>query len=465
MQISRRSLLTGSIACLAAQPRKPNVVMIYCDDLGYGDLGCYGGKASTPNLDGIAAEGVRCTHWLSANPLCSPSRAALMTGRYPTRVGVPRVLNPFDKEGLPAGETTLAQLLKPAGYRTACIGKWHLGHLPDYLPTRRGFDSYFGIPYSNDMSRKTNPSPNYARPDAPPLPLMKDDKVIEEEPDQRLLTRRYTGQAVDFINASKDDPFFLYLPHSMPHSPIAASDRFRGKSPLGLYGDVIAELDWSAGEILSALKRNKLDENTLFMFSSDNGPWFGGSPGGLRGRKGTTWEGGVRVPFIARMPGRVAKGRTIDGVASMMDIFPTVAKLCGVAPPAKPIDGIDIWPMLSGGAREIDREPLLYFDGWNLQCARWRNWKLHLMRWNVDFYSQGQRASALLPEPELYDLANDPDESYDLAKDRPQIVKELRAKVAKMLTTFPDPVQQAWAAAKEVKSWENRPGANPKIVN
>jgi arylsulfatase len=462
--ISRRAFVGSAIAAASqAQAPKPNVVMIYCDDLGYGDLGCYGGRIATPNIDRMAGEGIRFTQWTSANPLCSPSRAALLTGRYPTRVNVPRVLNPFDKEGLPDGEQTLAQLLKPSGYKTMCVGKWHLGHLPPYLPTNRGFDDYFGIPYSNDMSPKTNPTPTYRRPDAPPLPVIRGTKVIEEEPDQRYLTKRYTEESIRFIEASKNDPFFLYLPHNMPHSPVFASERFRGKSPLGLYGDVISELDWSVGEILSTLKKNGLDGRTLVMFSSDNGPWFEGSPGRLRGRKGMTWEGGVRVPFIARMPGRIPGGRVSDQVGSMMDVFPSVAKLCGVMPAKQP-DGIDLWPVLGGASREIDREALLYFDQWNLQCARWKNWKLHLMRWNTDFYSQGKRVSAILPAPELYDLAQDPDESYNMAGDRPQVVKDLVARVEKILPTFPEPVQKAWADAKAVESWETRPGANPKVA-
>ncbi len=463
--ISRREFLgAAAAATLSAQTAKPNVVMIYCDDLGYGDLSCYGGKIPTPNIDKMAAEGVRFTQWTSANPVCSPSRAALLTGRYPTRVNVPRVLNPFDKEGLPDGEQTLAQMLKPAGYKTMCVGKWHLGHLPQYLPTNRGFDDYFGIPYSNDMSPKTSPSPSYQRPDAPALPVMRGTKVIEEEPDQRYLTRRYTEESLKFIEASKGSPFFLYLPHSMPHSPVFASERFRGKSPLGLYGDVITELDWSVGEILSSLKKQGIEKNTLVMFSSDNGPWFQGSPGRLRARKGMTGEGGVRVPFIAHMPGRVAKGRTIDAVGSMTDVVPTVAKLCGVTPKTAP-DGIDMWPILSGARTSIDREPLLYFDGWNLQCLRSGDWKLHLMRWNTDFYNQGTRVSAMLPAAELYNLALDPDESYNMSQDHPQVVKDLVAKAEKMLATFPEPVQKAWAEAKTVKSWENRPGANPKVIN
>ena len=277
----------------AAPPRPPNIVMIYVDDLGYGDLGCYGSNIRTPNLDRMAAEGVRFTQFYSANPVCSPARAALLTGRYPTRTGVPNVIMAPDKTGLSPSETTLAALLKPQGYKTMCIGKWHLGHQPQYLPTNRGFDEYYGIPYSNDMT---------------PRPLMHNTEVLEEPAVLETLTPRYTQQALQFIERSKDSPFFLYMPHTFPHIPLAASPRFRGKSPLGLYGDVVEELDWSVGEVLAKLKQTGLDNQTLVMFSSDNGPWYQGSPGQLRGRKGSTYEGGVREPFLARFPGRIPRG-------------------------------------------------------------------------------------------------------------------------------------------------------------
>ncbi len=356
--VERREFLLGALgsaAAAAAPARPPNVIVIYADDLGYGDLACYGSRLSTPNLNRMAAEGARFTQFYSANPVCSPSRAALLTGRYPTRAGVPRVLFPSDTTGLPDSEVTLAQALKPRGYRTMCVGKWHLGHLPQYLPTSRGFDEYFGIPYSNDMK---------------PRPLLHNTEVVEAEATLETLTPRYTEQAVRFIERSKDAPFFLYMPHTYPHIPLAASPRFRGKSPSGLYGDVIAELDWSVGEVLAALKRNGLDNHTLVMFSSDNGPWFQGSPGRLRGRKGSTYEGGVREPFLARFPGRIPPGRVVHEVASTMDIFPTVVKLCGAVLPPNPLDGIDIWPLLTGRSQMLEREVLLYFDNWNLQCAR-----------------------------------------------------------------------------------------------
>jgi arylsulfatase A len=439
--MNRRAFLAAAGAgivsrALAAPTKPPNIVFILCDDLGYGDLGCYGSRIRTPNLDRMAGEGVRFTNFCSADPVCSPSRAALLTGRYPTRVGVPRVLFPQDPDGLSLDETTLADTLKKSGCRTMAIGKWHLGRPAPYLPTSRGFDHYFGIPYSNDMT---------------PRVLLRDTEVIDQAADLTTLTARYTEEARRFIDASKAGPFFLYMPHTFPHIPLGASPRFRGKSAEGLYGDVVEEVDWSVGEVLATLKRNGLDRNTLVMFSSDNGPWYQGSPGKLRGRKNTTYEGGVREPFLARWPGQIPAGRTSDALASMMDVFPTVARLTGAALPAKPLDGIDIWPLLHGDRAAIDRDPLLYFDNWDLQCARWMNWKLHVARHNTAAYTPappGGRHSFVLPRPELYNLERDPDESYDVASENPEIVGRILAKVDAMLGGFPEPVQKAWAEAK-----------------
>jgi len=449
--LGRREFLTAAMGAAAAPASPPNVVMIYADDLGHGDLACYGSRLSTPNLDRMAAEGVRFTEFYSANPVCSPSRAALMTGRYPTRVGVPRVLFPNDTVGLPDSETTIAQTLKTRGYRTMCVGKWHLGHLPRFLPTNRGFDEYFGIPYSNDMK---------------PRPLLHNTEVVEPEATLETLTPRYTEQAVRFIERSKGAPFFLYMPHTYPHIPLAASARFRGKSPAGLYGDVIAELDWSVGEVLAALKKNGLDRNTLVMFSSDNGPWFQGSPGRLRGRKGSTYEGGVREPFLARMPGRIQAGRVVNAVGSTMDILPTVAKLCGAALPSSPLDGSDIWPLLNGTSKSIEREALLYFDNWNVQCARWKRWKLHFARYNSFAYGPapaGGRMNLPLNPPELYDIESDPDESYDVAAERPEVVKEILARVERLIPSFPREVVDAWQATRARQTKSSATGALPRL--
>ncbi len=411
---------------------QPNIILIYTDDLGYGDLGCYGSDLATPNLDGMAKEGVLFQQFCSASPVCSPARAALLTGRYPTRVDVTEVLQPADTGGLSLSESTLADTLRGAGYATMCIGKWHLGSQPQYMPTRRGFDQYYGLPYSNDMS---------------PLPLMQNATVIEQPAKLDTLTARYTDQAVSFIARSKDRPFFLYMPHTFPHIPLAASQRFLGKSGFGLYGDAVAEVDWSVGEVLRAVRENGLDDNTLVMFSSDHGPWFEGSAGRLHGRKGETWEGGVRVPFIARFPGRIPAGRVCTNLATTMDILPTVARLCAATLPAAPLDGYDIWSLLSAQQDTTNREAFLYFDCGNLQCARLGPWKLHLTRYNTPPWlpiPSGWRQNQRLANPELYNLETDPAESYDAANENPQIVASIRASVEGLLTTFPEPVQTLW---------------------
>jgi arylsulfatase A len=454
--LTRRNFITSTGAALAstafaAGARTPNIVFILCDDLGYGDLESYGSHIRTPNLNQLAADGTRFTNFCSADPVCSPSRAALLTGRYPTRVGVPRVFFPQDKNGLNLDETTMANMLKARSYRTMCIGKWHLGRPTEYLPTNRGFDEYFGIPYSNDMT---------------PRVLMHNREVIEEPAKLETLTSRYTEHAVRFINDSKNSPFFLYMPHTFPHIPLAASDRFRGKSAQGLYGDVVEEIDWSVGEVLKTLRENHLDENTLVMFSSDNGPWYQGSSGRLRGRKGSTYEGGIREPFIARWTKHIPKGRVTDSLASMMDIFPTVAKLCGGAHPAKPLDGVDIWPLLTGQKTSVERTTLLYFNNWDLQCARWNDWKLHIARHNSPTYvppPPGGQHSYILPRPELYNIANDADESYDVAPEHPEIVAHIENDIRELLRGFPGEVQDAYTAQQGRKANPTMPaGAWPR---
>ena len=406
------------------------------DDLGYGDLSCYGSDISTPNLDAMAASGVKFNHFYSASPVCSPARAALMTGRYPTRVGVPSVLGPQTPGGLSLDETTLAQVLKSANYSTACIGKWHLGMGDGYRPTSRGFDRFFGLPYSNDMT---------------PLPLIEGAETIEAQAILDSLTARYTEKAVDFIatSAKGKKPFFLYMAHTFPHIPLAASAKFRGKSGKGLYGDCIQELDWSAGQVMEALTANGIAENTLVIFTSDNGPWYQGSPGRLRGRKAETFEGGMREPFIAKWPGRIKAGRIVtSSMATMMDLLPTFANLAGASLPVAPIDGVDIMPMLTGDADSVDREPFFYFDGNNLQCVRQGRWKLHVARYNTPPWTlepvQG-RVNLPLCNPELYDVVSDPQEGYDVAAEHPEIVWPLKAKIDAAIRTFPPDVQWAWA--------------------
>lgn len=433
--------------------RTPNIVIIYADDMGYGDLHVYGSDLSTPNIDKLAGEGIRFTNWTSANPVCSPSRASLLTGRYPTRVGVPRVLNPGDKDGLNRDEQTLADLLKARGYKTQCVGKWHLGVTPEYLPTRRGFDHYLGIPYSNDMT---------------PSVLMRDEQIIEQPVQLETLTQRYTDEATKFIHASAGGPFFLYFPHTFPHIPLAASAKFRGKSPHGIYGDVLSELDWSVGEVMNALRTAGVANNTLVLFSSDNGPWYQGSPGKLRGRKGETWEGGVREPFIAWMPGRIPKGRVSNAVASMLDVTPTIAHLCGSTGSTKPADGHDVWQLFTGAIDHVDRDPLLYFDDVHLQCARWNQWKLHVSRYNRRGYSPapaGGLKNLLLPKPELYDLSTDPDESYDVADMHPDIVQQIMAKIEDNMKTFPPNIFQDWETTKVKKVSPTPAGALPHSID
>ncbi len=441
--IDRRSFLKAaagafSAAVCSAQAPPPNIVFIYADDLGYGDLGCYGSKIPTPNIDRLASEGVRFTQFYSASAVSSPSRAALLTGRYPTRVGVSRVLYPSDKTGLSEDETTIAQILKP-GYKTMCIGKWHLGTEPQYLPTTRGFDEYYGLPYSNDLD---------------PLPLLHNRDVVEITADQKRLTQHYTEQAANFIARSKGSPFFLYMPHTAPHIPLACSERFRGKSGLGAYGDSVMELDWSVGEVMRTISENGLDDNTLVMFSSDNGPWFQGSAGRLRGRKGMTYEGGMREPFLARFPGRIPAGLVCNSVASTMDILPTLARLGRAGLPGKPLDGIDIWPLLSGETESLDREVLLYFDGNMVQCARRGRWKLHVARQNSPAFSPepfGGRKALPLSTPELYDLQSDPEEAYDVAGEHPEIVADIRARIESSIVTFPNDVRYTWASTMATK--------------
>ncbi len=455
----------GAARAVAGLP-PPNIVLIYCDDLGYGDLGCYGSRIRTPNIDTMALEGVMFRQFYSASAVCSPSRAALLTGRYGVRTGIPTVLTPEDSYGLPDSEVTIARMLKPLGYKTMCVGKWHLGSLPQYLPTQRGFDEYYGIPYSNDQW---------------PSILLHNGDIIESPVKLDTLAARYTEQATRFIRQSKGSPFFLYMPHTSPHIPLAASPAFKGKSSMGLYGDVIEEIDWSVGQVLQEIAATGQDNNTLVMFSSDNGPWFQGSPGRLRGRKGDTFEGGMREPFIARFPGRIPTGkvvrrtvgdldnripcgRIVTSMASTLDILPTVAGLTKAALPNNPLDGVDIWPVLTGEADSIDRPLFLYFDYWSLQCVRLDNWKLHLARNNSPAYTPEPkvgRYNLRLLNPELYDLDTDSEESTDVSADNPDIVADLQARVSRLLPSLPSQVQADWKATQNRGVYPNTPGAWP----
>jgi len=419
-----------------AQSPHPNIIIILADDLGYGDIQPYGSRFKTPHLDQLAKEGMRFTNFY-AQPVCSPSRAALMTGCYPQRVGIPWVVGPEgpdwtkDKSfvGLHPNELTLPEILKAKNYATACIGKWHLGHHAQHLPTRHGFDYYFGLPYSNDMWPTNSP-------DFPDLPLLEGEKVIETNPDQTQLTKRYTEKAVEFIGQNKSKPFFLYVAHSMPHVPIYASVAFKGKSGKGLYADVVQEIDWSVGELIKAVKQNAIDKNTFVIFTSDNGPWLvygnhAGSAGGLREGKATTFEGGVRVPMIARWPGQILPGTTCDQVAALLDLLPTFAEMTDAAPPTLPIDGKSILPLLLGKEKEAGREVQYYFLDNELQAVRKGKWKLHLPHdyaHVVEPGNDGQRGQmkTLQIELSLFDMVTDPGEAQNVASSHPEVVEELK---------------------------------------
>ncbi len=435
-------LLSLTASHVAAQPQPatspttaspPNVVLIFADDMGYGDLGCYGGKNPTPNLDRMAAAGVRFTDFYVAQPVCTASRAALMTGCYANRVGLLGALSPKSTIGINDAERTLAELFKSRGYATAIFGKWHLGHLPQFLPTRHGFDEYYGLPYSNDMW------PNHPSGKFPDLPLIEGEQTIELNPDQAKLTTALTVRAVDFIGRKKDQPFFLYVPHPMPHVPLFVSDKHAGQSGRGLYGDVIQEIDWSVGQILASLKTHGLDERTLVIFTSDNGPWLSygdhaGSAGALREGKGTTFEGGVRVPCIMRWPGQIKPETVSRAPAATMDVLPTLAKLIGAEPPSDehPLDGRDIWPLISGNPGATSpHEALFFYWSEELQAVRSGKWKLHFPH----MYTRAHRGAGGKPakaerlpiELSLYDLEEDPAETNDLAADHPDVVARLQA--------------------------------------
>jgi len=405
----------------AAENTKTNFVIILADDLGYGDLSCYGAeKINTPQLDQMAKEGLRFTSYYATSPACTPSRAGLFTGRMHVRSGMNNVLFPFSRGGLPAEESTLAELLKGAGYATACIGKWHLGLQEAYLPLQHGFDYYFGIPFSNDMGDEEGKYP--------PLPLMRNNEVIEAPAVQDTLTKRYTEEAIRFITENKDNPFFLYLPHSMPHVPLHVSDGFRGKSSGGRYGDVIEELDWSAGRILDTLRELNLDTNTLVIFTSDNGPWLikgedGGSAGILREGKGTCFEGGQRVPAIAWWPGKIPAGKEESGIVSAFDFLPTFCALAGVAPPDdRALDGKDISACLFGETPSPNTEFHYYLANRHM-AVREGKWKLKPAM-DRSVYGNQMKHDTL-----LIDLEADPGETKNLAGEHPEIVKALEEKM------------------------------------
>ncbi len=429
--------LVSSLLCSHAEAsqsaKKPNVVIIFIDDLGYGDIGPFGAtKQKTPNLDRMAREGMKLTSFYAA-PVCSVSRAQLMTGCYGARVSVPGVYFPNSKNGLNLAEYTIAERLKEKGYATMCVGKWHLGDRTEFLPTRQGFDYYFGIPFSNDMQKKS------IKTSEKTVPLLRDEKVIESLTDeqQSKIVERYTDEAISFIRKSKDKPFFLYLPHTAVHTPIHPGVAFAGKSANGRFGDWVEEVDWSTGKILDALRDLKLDENTLVIFTSDNGPWLvkgtdGGSAGPLRGGKGSTWEGGVREPTVVWWPGKIAPGSVCDAVAGTIDLLPTVVALAGGTVPATPvIDGRDISPLLLGKSTKSPREAHYYFHGYNLEAVRQGEWKLAI--------APGKESKDKTPQtddfqktPRLYNLDRDIGEKNNVADNHPEIVTKLQLLVSRM---------------------------------
>ena len=392
----------------------PNIVFIYCDDLGYGDLACFGSSLNrTPHIDRMAAEGMKFTEFYSASPVCSPSRAALLTGRIPQRMGINGVFFPRSYTGMPVKEITIADVLKTKGYATGVVGKWHLGHRREFLPLQRGFDEYFGIPYSNDMQS---------------VVYMEGNQVVDFHPDQHFTTRTYTEKAVDFIERHAGGPFFLYLAHTMPHVPVYASPEFQGRSGRGIYTDVIEEIDWSVGEVLAKLKEHRILERTLVVFSSDNGPWLvmrelGGSAGILREGKQYTFEGGQRVPALAMWPGVIPEGSVYDDMGLMMDWFPTFAEMAGAEVPGdRDYDGESILQVLQGSGRRSGKE-LLYYDGAELQGYRYGEWKLKLP-------FEGNRGSAgmkAVPPHDtlLFNLKSDPGEQHNLAREMPEMVDSM----------------------------------------
>ena len=428
------TLLAALGVLVSAQAEtKPNVVIIFIDDLGYADIGPFGAtKQRTPNLDRMAREGMKLTSFYAA-PVCSVSRAQLLTGCYGARVSVPGVYHPGGPNGLNPAEHTIAELLKERGYATMCIGKWHVGDQPEFLPARQGFDRYFGIPYSNDMQRKSTQSGERV------VPLLRDDKVAELLTDgqQTRIVERYTDEAVGFIRANQEKPFLLYLPHNAVHTPIHPGAAFAGKSANGRFGDWVEEVDWSVGRVLDTLRELKLAQRTLVIFTSDNGPWLtkgadGGSALPLRGGKGSTWEGGVRVPTVAWWPGKIAPGSVCDAVAGTIDLLPTAVVLAGGTVPAQPvIDGRDLSPLLFGKTKESQREAHYYFAGYNVQAVRQGPWKLAVAP-QSETMGKDTPTDANGKAPRLYNLDTEIGEKTNLADKHPDLVAKLQALADKM---------------------------------
>ncbi|MGX1928584.1 sulfatase family protein [Flagellimonas sp. 2504JD4-2] len=417
----------------------PNVVLIFTDDQGYQDVGVFGSPdIKTPHLDQMASEGVRLTNYYSAQAVCSASRAGILTGCYPNRIGIHNALGPDNTHGINASETTLAEMLKDKGYTTAIYGKWHLGHHPMFLPTRHGFDEWFGIPYSNDMwpfHPQQGPIFNF-----PDLPLYENETVIDTVVEQSQLTTQITERSVDFINRNKDNPFFLYVPHPQPHVPLFVSEKFKGKSERGLYGDVIMEIDWSVGQIMNTLKENGLEENTIVIFTSDNGPWLSygnhaGSALPLREGKGTAWEGGQREPFIMKYPAKLKAGQEINVPVMAIDILPTIAELTDAKLPEKIIDGQSIWNVLTGESKEPVQEAYFFYyrvnEMFGVRHGKWKLYFPHRYR-TMDGQEPGKDGQPGeyrmidMEEIELYDVENDVSETKNVADEHPDVVAHIK---------------------------------------
>ena len=433
-------LITGVLSVtldFSAQARDPNVVIIFCDDLGYGDLACFGHPSiATPHLDRMAAEGQKWTEFYVAACVCTPSRAALQTGRYPIRSGMcsdkRRVLFPDSNGGLPSSEITIAEVLKKKGYATHAIGKWHLGHLPRFLPTKQGYDSYFGVPYSNDMDVVASaPQDNFERTFNPRIeywnvPLIQDDQIIERPANQHTLTKRYTERAGELIRQHRDEPFFIYLAHSMPHIPLFVSQEFTDVSRRGLYGNVIEEIDWSVGRILQTLRDEALVKDTLVIFSSDNGPWLtfrehGGSAGPLRDGKGSTWEGGMREPTIFWWPERIVPS-VVRELGSTLDLLPTIAEIANAKVLGHPtLDGFDLTSVLFRN-QPSPRTNMFYYHGTQVFAVRSSEFKAHFM---TKTSYVGQKSPEVHSPPLLYHLRHDPSEKHNVADQHPEIIEEM----------------------------------------
>ena len=473
--------LVAFVSPARAATDKPNLVIIFTDDQGYADVGVFGAKGfTTPNLDRLAAQGTIFRNFHVAQAVCSASRAGLLTGCYPNRIGIHGALGPKSATGLSSRELTLAELLKPLGYATAIVGKWHLGDSPQFLPTRHGFDQFLGLPYSNDMWPL---HPDYVDlpPDAagrkrgyPDLPMFDGERVAVpalKGEDQAQLTTRYTERAVQFIHQQRGQPFFLYLAHNMPHVPLFVSDKFKGKSARGLYGDVIMEIDWSVGEVLKALREEGLENNTWVIYASDNGPWLSygdhaGSAEPLREGKGTSWEGGTRVPCIMRWPGKIRAGAESPAMLMTIDVLPTVAARFGGTLPPHPIDGRDVWPLIAGepGATNPHSSYWTYYESNQLQAVtsgdgRWKLQLPHTYRTLAGKRGgQGGRPGPYqqrkLAAPELYDLVNDISESKDVSAAQPQVVNQLLTEVEKARSELGD------ALTKRTGTGTREPGRN-----